>query len=528
MRERRILAIGLDALEISLAESMMAQGRMPHLSRLAERSARFRLDHEGAKFTGLAWEHFSTGRSPDDQRRWSAVSFDPAAYSITQDATRAEPFVAGLSCPTAVFDVPYLDLDRAPEVLGIANWGAHDPGTAQQSRPAGLRKELLARHGRYPAPEWIYGFSWPSVEKTKAAGEALRRAAQARAGAARWLLAERIPDWQLALVVVSEPHSAIEQFWHGINPSHPLHGLPSAAHAARAVAEVYEAVDALIGTLVEAFPDAVVLVFAMHGMGDNEADLPAMLLAPELLYRHAFGRAFARQRPWAAHLADGTPIMSEDEVWEQAMREVVPWPWVAGTTWARIRRLLGQDHPLPGRAQAGNLGWMPAARYAAFWPSMPAFALPAYYDVQVRLNVAGREARGIIPAERYEEARNEIIEVIGECRDSNSGREVVESVVLRDKAPTEIGPTEADIYLSFAAQTTGLHHPRLGTIGPLPYRRTGGHTGDWGFLYVGNLGTEPGDRGEADAFDVVPTIIDLAGAPQRPDLSGTSLLSRLA
>ena len=56
----RVLALGLDGFEISLAERLMAEGRMPHFARLRARSARFRLDHGPDKFTGLAWEHVST------------------------------------------------------------------------------------------------------------------------------------------------------------------------------------------------------------------------------------------------------------------------------------------------------------------------------------------------------------------------------------------------------------------------------------------------------------------------------------
>jgi predicted AlkP superfamily phosphohydrolase/phosphomutase len=210
------------------------------------------------------------------------------------------------------------------------------------------------------------------------------------------------------------------------------------------------------------------------------------------------------------------------------MEKVVPWPDVAGTTMARIRRRLGDKRPLPSQTQAGNLGWMPAARYSRFWPAMPAFALPEYYDSWVRLNLVGREANGRVAPDQYELTRRQIVEVIGQCRDPIRGHEVIESVAFPDKPPAEIGPTEADIYISFVAKTTGLRHPTLGTVGPVPYRRTGGHTGDWGFLYVAGLETAAGDRGTADAYDVVPTIIDLLGAPSRPDLSGISLKPRLA
>ena len=79
---KRLLVIGLDGFEISLADHLMACGRMPNLAALRERSARFRLDHELAKYTGLAWEHFSTGLTPEALNRHSAVTFDPKTYHV--------------------------------------------------------------------------------------------------------------------------------------------------------------------------------------------------------------------------------------------------------------------------------------------------------------------------------------------------------------------------------------------------------------------------------------------------------------
>ena len=78
MKRKRVIAIGLDGLELNLAERLMAAGEMPKLAALRDRSARFRLDHGPAQRTGLAWEHVASGLSPDAARRWAAVEFDPS------------------------------------------------------------------------------------------------------------------------------------------------------------------------------------------------------------------------------------------------------------------------------------------------------------------------------------------------------------------------------------------------------------------------------------------------------------------
>src|SRR5262245_22591329 len=317
---RRILAIGLDGYESFLGDKLMAAGELPTLARLRSRSARFLLDHGPAQRTGLAWEQVSSGRSPEAAQRWSAVTLDPHTYEIWQEGTSLEPFTARLDAPTVVFDPPYFDLNRAPSTRGVVGWGAHDPGIEFNARPTSLLAELESRFGSYPAKEWLYGIVWPSAERARKMGDALVRATDLRAEAARWLLHTRLPDWQLGLVITGELHSAIEGLWHGIDPTHPLHQLPSAGPAGEGLRAVYRAVDRFVGKLTETFSDATVVVFAMGGMGPNRSDTGSMALLPELLYRHTFAQSLMHE-PQARASANGCfPMLGEGEDWHAAVK----------------------------------------------------------------------------------------------------------------------------------------------------------------------------------------------------------------
>ena len=155
MKQARVLMIGLDGYEPSIAERQMKAGRLPALRSLHQDSARLRLDHGSAKRTGLAWEHVSSGLAPDDAKRWAAVHFDAGRYEARQEPTALVPFPEGLKARTLVFDPPYFDLPRTRAVEGLVSWGAHDPGVAAASRPESLADEITARLGRYPAKEFI-------------------------------------------------------------------------------------------------------------------------------------------------------------------------------------------------------------------------------------------------------------------------------------------------------------------------------------------------------------------------------------
>jgi predicted AlkP superfamily phosphohydrolase/phosphomutase len=453
--------------------------------------------------------------------------FDPATYAARQEHTSARPFMADLTARTVVFDLPYCDLEQAPQVRGLTTWGAHDPGIAAISRPEGLHQEMDRLFGPYPATQWIYGFCWPSAEKARAAGEALAQAVEVRSRATRWLLTERLPDWDLAMVVVSEGHSAIEPLWHGVDPNHPLHAIESAVPAASALRKVYGAIDRLIGDLQEAFSDATILLVAMHGMGPNESDVAAMALLPELLYRFAFGAPYMRPVAHSRFTPDGTLLLAENASWEDVMLHAVPeyqrFPRLPDRLVNWIERA-GFD---VGRLDSSEMAWMPAARYSQFWPRMPAFALPAFYDGRIRINVAGREAKGIVPAAQYARVCEQMIELLDQCRNLPTGGKVVAEIHRPKQDANDVSESEADLYVVWRGAPLGLSNPRLGSIGPLPYRRTGGHTGTLGFLYVVGEGIAPAQGGLVSSFDVVPTIIDLLGETRAPGISGRSLAQGL-
>jgi predicted AlkP superfamily phosphohydrolase/phosphomutase len=172
---------------------------------------------------------------------------------------------------------------------------------------------------------------------------------------------------------------------------------------------------------------------------------------------------------------------------------------------------------------------MPAARYQQYWHKMPAFALPSFYDGRLRINLKGRERRGVVEPENYQETCESLVALLDRCTDPITGQKVIGDVEFPNRAsPAERGPTEADIVIVWRGAPLGFDHPEFGRIGPAPYRRTGGHTGKQGFAFVEAPGMAPGDYGMRSAYDVVPTLFELLGETPSDILSGTPLLPRPA
>ena len=506
MARPRVLVIGLDGYEPSVAARLMAAGRMPHLRALAAEAAAVALDHGEAKRTGLAWEHVSLGRAPEAYRRHAAVRLEAESYRPVQFGSQHRPFLADLDLSAVIFDAPYFDLVAAPNCRGLVSWGAHDAGIAPHCAPAGLDQEIAARFGPYPATPYIYGFVWPNAGEAQAMADALVKAVDVRAEIGLWLLKERLPEWDLGLLVVSEFHSAIEALWHGWDETHPLHDLPSAVPARAGIVGVYEAFDRMLGVYRAALPGVELVLFSMHGMGANDSDVPTMLLLPELLYRWNFGAPLYQRRDDWAVAPDGLPMMGPKEIWSRSVRACIPVKFEA--------------------EERCKIDWMPASLYRRFWPQMRAFALPSYYDGRVRINLKGREGHGLVEPAQYAATLDEVCALLQACRNPRTGAPVVRGLQRPVAAdPLAADPTQADLVVLWQGAPLAFFHDRFGLIGPAPYRRTGGHSGDHGIAYLTSPRMARGTNAVASSFDVMPTVVDLLGLPVPQGLSGHSLLA---
>lgn len=519
MANKRVLMIGLDGYDPALAERLINEGKMPNLQRLSKLAASFPLDHGIYRYTGLAGEHIASGQSPDLSGRWSAVEFDPERYVASQPDTSIPPFINLLESGTVIFDAPYFDLAKSSRARGVVGWGAHDPGIQLQSEPSQLLEEINQRFGRYEAEKFIYAFTWPSLERTQRAGESLCRGAAQRSDIIEWLLQERLPDWELAYVVWSEFHSIIEPMWHGMDSSHPLHNHPTAMLSAQMVTRLYQTVDEGIGRLASTFPDASLIMFSMHGMGPNHGDVPSMALLPEFIYRQQTGNTLL-QVP-EAWRETPVPMLKADESWEKSVITSLRHP--QGSLLDRIRLRLKRLRKHRNRTR--SLNWMPANHYQRYWHDMKAFALPSFYDGRIRVNLKGREKHGKVDPDDYEKVCEQIKADLLMCTNPLTGGEAVGKVVYKPLSEAlKANRTESDILVFWHETILAIDHPQLGKIGPLPLRRTGGHTGGHGVAFVVDEKIQSGNYTVQSSFNVVPTVFELLGLPKPENISGTSLL----
>lgn len=560
----RVAAIGLDAAEWSLVQRFMHDGTMPALARVAERSRRFDLENVVPYRSELPWTQFVTGRSAASNRYWSTVAFDPERYeTFCVGAHPERPFWALDDVEVIAFDVPHSTIH--PDVRGsqVTAWGAHSAQYPRAARPQGLLREIDERFGVHPALDNDYDGTWYQPRFLDALGEALLAGARTRVDAAEWLM-ERQPQWRLLVTVLSESHSGGHHFWHGVDPSHPLHGAHTAERAASWLRQVYRALDDGVGRLAARLaPDDHLVVFSVHGMQANFNDVPSLALLPELAHRLHFGEELLTSprvdaERWIA--AGCPPVQPPARLnWRQEVGR--GWATTPAERRARSRRAAvpdrlvdvarGVQRALTGKpdvtwdlnrahedecdlspeemaARRTSLAWQLPHRYRPWWPQMRWFVLPTFSDAHVRINLAGREAEGVVPPEDYEAACDEVEAAVRACRDPRTGRPVVEEVVrLRQGAEMDPDGPDCDLVVIWSEAVDALEHPEVGVVGPLPFQRTGEHSAN-GWAYLHGPGIDPGEGGTRSAFDVTPTIVSLLGCPLDDGFEGRPLLEPAA
>jgi predicted AlkP superfamily phosphohydrolase/phosphomutase len=554
----RVAAIVIDAAEWWYFERLLDEGRLPNIARLRARSAEARLDTPVAFRSELVWARFLHGAEPLEEREWPVcVTFDPATYTCgTNTASRRDPFFAlGDGTKVVTLDLIHHSPSMNVEGIQVIGWGSHSPMWPRQTVPAGLLTEIDRRFGTNPAFGNDFDYGWHQPDFIDALRRCCEVGAARRVDIAEWLLTERLPDWDLFVTCISEFHSVGHQLWHGVDERHPLHGVaPTTAQAAAAIAEVTEAVDAQIGRLLDVLgEDTHVLLCSFHGFQPGD-DVVGTVLMPELFQRLQLGRGLLADPDQDAWRAAGCPPVlpmpdehigayyvdrfadSPKQRVRRAVRQTVPRSGFellrALTRRPQLAKLAEMAKPTPPETLEATdevladiekePAYQVASWYRRHWPAMRWFALPSFADGHVRINLAGREANGVVPRDQYGAALEEVEAVLRACTDARTGAPIVERFIrLREDDPfAEDGP-DCDLLVIYNGAPDAIDHPSVGTIGPHPHLRASHHSPD-GFALVAGPGIDRADLGRRPAVDLAATVLTLLGKDSAVD--GESLI----
>lgn len=559
--KRPVIAIGLDAADPVLLERLMDQGYLKNLATLRQQGAygrlRTQVDLCGEPVDSICsernWVIFSTGCLPSKTGYWDTAKYHADSYQVTQDRTDEgqslgydyKEFKAFYDFDSnyqiGLFDVPMSGVSEDFNGIEVAVWGGHSGSHMDpRSTPDNVLPNIIKTYGRNPLFKRDFGVWW-DANYLEWIQKAVADSASTRSKICRDFLKQK--PWDLFITVFGETHSAGHDLLHFSEVDHPLHPDSATNSANNPMIKAVQAVDQAVGEIIADLPqDAYVVVFGVHGITNNMADLCNMAFLPELLYRYNFpgktGIAPGKlDTPPPAQIANPKRKTWPGEVWQERYGVNPIKRLFHRWTPSKFDKVLNSgpepalDSPYEMLKQGEGLAWMPNMWYQRLWPEMKAFVLPGVAEGFIRINLEGRDRNGFIKPSEYESICNELTEILYRLTDARTGQPIVKSVA-RTRPAGDYGDEkrpDADLVVSWHNNPTDvIDSPDLGRIGPLTYYRPGGHTSR-GFVMAKGPGIEAGsDLPEGQAIDLAPTILGLMDAPIPQHLDGQSLIQRTA
>jgi predicted AlkP superfamily phosphohydrolase/phosphomutase len=474
--------LGFDTASVPLVERLLDAGRMPALSALRQRGSWSALERPGMQVEAGAYQTLYSGKHLGEHGLYFPFQWSASEQRLRYIHSFSSPpalweRVAGTGRRSLVVDPYEARLPERTAGVHLSGWQFVNRFVLPRwAAPRGLRRRLVRGLGRPPRVEEVFGR--PSLSGLR---ELRRRLLDAPARAASVVTELLASDrFDLLWVNLPAPHVAGHRLWD-------VSQLPGVGAEARgdlgeAVADVYQATDAAIGTIVAALPpDADVVLFSPSGMGPNTSHAD---LLPQML---------------DAVLGTGA-IEDQDRstgsaIWR--LRAAVPTSVRAGFALALPTKLL---FALAARLEMSG----------ADWSRTRAFPLPSDGTGYVRLNLRGRERHGIVDPADADALMDEIAAGLQTFAHPD-GSPAVASV---ERTTQLVGDaTQADRLPDLvvrwsdlpSAAVAGVTSPAHGDIvrRGAGTGRTGHHTADaWALLVPG--------RSAPRAMSRAPHLVDLA------------------
>jgi predicted AlkP superfamily phosphohydrolase/phosphomutase len=502
-----LVLLNFDSASVPLLERLVAEGRLPAVADLLARGRRYRLETPASYFPAGVYPTLYTGLELAEHGLYYPFQWDADAQrSRYVEAFPSPPTVwerlSDAGARALVVDAYESTPPRRLSGLWLSGWQFRNRVVLPaRSRPKDAHRRLQRRLGSSPSVEEVFG------AQSRQMLERMRRDLLAAPGRVA-LLAKHLlrhERFDLLWLTFSAAHLAGHQFWD-------LSQLPDAeAEPERSeeldqtLPEVYERVDEAIGEIVEAAgTDADVILFAVLGMGPDTSRvdlLPGML---EAVLGDRPGQARRPSAPGRAlwRLRDGVPTRVRASV-----ADLLPRRAVLDLT-ARLE------------TRAGD------------WSRVRAFVLASDVVGYIRLNLLGRERKGVVEPGEAETLCSRIATGLATFADPD-GAPSIASVERRGDVVAD-GPRAhmlPDLLVRWserpATRVDCVVSPEYGEVRRVGRGsgRSGNHVDEAWAVVVPGRATEPEDRPQGRVVDLAATVCAAFGADPA-GLAGRSLLLR--
>jgi predicted AlkP superfamily phosphohydrolase/phosphomutase len=483
----KVLAIGLDACDLSLIQARKAQ--LPVLAKLTE--AKFFCEPAAPKaLTGSVWPSFYTGTHPGRHGIYQHIVWHAERMGlrlIGPEWCAFRPFWVDLEDRgrnVVVLDVPYTFPVFLKRGVEISDWGTHG-----RTRPLAANRPDVHAFLRAFGPSPI-GRETP-VKKSRTQLDAVHRSLLRSVDRKRDLMLALMKrfEWDVFITAFGELHRGGHTFYEEADAQD---GSPETP-----LLEIYRKIDQALATILESvdFERTTVVFFSVHGMmrdyGQNHLMKPLMNRINQVFMKRHFGRE-VRARSAGGLVGRLRRVVPQHL--QYAIGEITP---------DRVR------HWVVEREIIGGVDWS----------ETPGFSLRTDVRAEVRLNVVGRESKGILePNSELSDAYvGSLRRAFLELRDHDTGDLLVDEVVpIQTIFPGERSHALPDFSINWrpAPVARRVTSPEIGVFEAASFGARGGDHNDFGFVSVL---PSPGIRSRMNALPPVGNIWNLGELIARLD-----------
>jgi len=492
------LLVGLDAACFSVLRPLFEDGELPHLETVFKDGTAGCLESQIPPWTASAWPSLYTGVNPGKHGVFDFLRFDGYDWDIVNSTDVRQRTLweyadeAGMTSVVVNAPVtsPPLDIDGAviPGYLASEDPQSHPTGILDDVRDAiggyrvYARRETDERVGAEKFDDYL--------ELSRMRGEAFR------------YLTDRF-----------DPEFGFIQFQ---KTDAVFHDFPGDHEKVR---QIYRAVDEQVGAILDECDPDTVVVASDHGMGEYEG---YEFRVNQYLHEASVVETTTEGQGVPSWFQIKDERLTESDTGESGHPVLERFASTAasvGLTYQRGKAILETLGLAEFVGKHVPVGAVFAASDAVDFRMSQAY-LRSPSELGVRLNVEGRDPDGVVSADEYEHARDEIITLLSEAT-TPDGMPVFEEVVEREEYI--YGPY-ADEAVDILTIPNDFQHSLSTVVGrqfgdPEPYNHKRN-----GIIALAGAGVDTdAELVNAQLFDVAPTVLASLGIAPAETMDGDVL-----
>lgn len=508
----KLLVIGLDGATFDIINPMIAEGKLPNISRLMSEGSYGVLQSSIPPLSPTAWSSFMTGTNPAKHGILDFFGRQPDSYlaKFYNASSRQEKafwtIASEHKCKVGIINVPST---YPPEkVNGFMISGMDTPGRADDYiYPPELKNELKQDVGGYKLEEIdLRG----GGDDSDTWAQELYKVMENRFAVAKHLMQKK--DWDLFVLVFEATDRAQHRCWEN-EGDQSLSNTKNKHGNRKLVCEAYEKVDQKLGALLEGLDDDVyVVVLSDHGFGpvDWAVRLNLWLAQQEYL-------SFNRRSQWLGESFKKAKAVIEKMVWRYLRQNIKKLP--------KMKKSFSSNKP-------DNLNVLPGIN----WTKTRAYCIGGMGNIFI--NLKGREPAGTIQAGvEYESVVDELMGKLQKMIDPLTGRKVFYKVYKRSEAYCgKLMEKAPDILLEWAKGYSFIGERERIILGIkdyseqdvfIPHLWAGNHLPNGIIIFRGKDIKKGAELKNANITDIAPTILYLMGLPIANNMDGHVLTSAI-